>query len=100
MKESPANSLQLATGGTISGEVVMWHLNGLLISTGTWVTIDEYTTETAAKEALALNRSRSKFSDTVHIKDQDAFAVFAVQKRFVYPMTPDARLAFKDAFGV
>jgi hypothetical protein len=100
MKESPSSILQPATGDTIGGEVEVWHLNGLLTATGTWVTIDKYTTEAAAKEALALNRSRSKFSDTVHIRDQDAFAVFVINKRVINQMSPSTRLYYKAIFGV
>ena len=56
-----------------------WRLKGLLISTGTWVNIDSYPNEMLAKDAFVLLRARVKFSDTVNVRDPDAFAVFSIE---------------------
>ena len=56
-----------------------WRLKGLLISTGQWVNIETYPDEIRAKDALSAARTRSTFSDKVHIRDHEAFAVFAIE---------------------
>lgn len=56
-----------------------WRLKGLLASTGQWVIIDTYANEALAKDAFILLRTRSKFSDRVHVRDTEAFAVYAIE---------------------
>ena len=71
---SPAEFATMETGVT-----TQWALRGLLTTTGQWVNIETYQNQEAAEIAFTFVRVRSRFSDKVHIRDFDAFSVFAIE---------------------